>query len=161
MLLHREIRGPVAAIVCLSLGGLLLHLRIHPVSFDPAVPENPVHLIPFITAILGAVAVPFLLGSARTVVIGYLINGMSVVIGTITMTHMSLASPPHPLSVPGILLGSSLAYILVLLPKLLIGHQVLLHYHPNGMGRFFTPWWWLRHFVYLAGIYALGHFLWR
>lgn len=161
MLHHRGIRGPVAAIVCLSAGGLLLHLRLHPVSFDPAGPENPAHFIPFVTAILGTVAVPVLLGSARTFVIGYLINGMSVVIGTITMTHMSLAAPPHPLSVSSILLGSSLAYILLLLPKLFIGHRVLLHYHPNGMGRFFTPWWWLRHFAYVAVAYTLGHYLWR
>ncbi|UCF05679.1 MAG: hypothetical protein JSV33_01175 [bacterium] len=161
MSLKRDLHLPILVLILLSIGGLLLHLRLHPVSFDSGRGENPANVIPFISALLGAVAVPILLSSARTFVIGYLINGMAVVIGTITMAHMSIAAPPYPVTISGILMNTSIPYIILLIPKLLIGQRIMFFYHPNGMGRFFTAWWWLRHFAYLSGIYTLGHLLWR
>jgi hypothetical protein len=157
----KELYIPVLVLALLSIGGLLLHLRLHPVPFGAGRGENPANLIPFVSALLGAVAVPILLSRARTFIIGYLINGMAVVIGTITMAHMSIAAPPYPLTFPAIVTNTSIPYIVLLFPKLLVGQRILFYYHPNGMGRFFTAWWWLRHFAYLGGIYTLGHLLWR
>ena len=151
LILDSKIRKDVIALFLLSAGGLLLHLRIHPL---------PGGIVPFVFCLIGVIAVPLLLCSARTFVIGYLINGMGVVIGTIIMGHMSISSPLE-LSVSGLLLGTALSYILLLLPKLFIGQNVLLHYRPGGMGRMFTPAWWFRHFCYLTALYAAGHFLWR
>jgi hypothetical protein len=160
MIPNGKLKRDILALFFLSVGGLLLHLRIHPLPGGADNPQNPANIVPFVFCLLGTIAVPVLLCSARTYLIGYLINGMGVIIGTIIMGHMSISAPPE-LSASGILLGTSLSYILLLLPKLFIGQNVLLHYRPAGMGRMFTPAWWLRHFCYLAVFYAIGHFIWR
>lgn len=157
----REIRKEITAIFLLSLGGFLLHLRLHPVSFDPVSLENPAHFIPFVTGILGVIAVPALLGSKKTMTPGYLINGMSVIIGAIVMVHFTLAAPPHPVRLSSIFLNTTIPYIALLVPKLLIGQSVMTHYYPRGRGRMFTPGWWIRHFCYLTAFYLLGHYIWR
>jgi hypothetical protein len=160
-MIRKELRLPILSIFLLSLGGWLLHMRVHPVSFDPANPSNPAFLVPYLAGILGIVAVPLLLNYRRTFVVGYLLNGMSVVIGAITMALLSLGHLPSPLTPRGILFGTMLSSILLLFPKLFLGQIVLSHYHPNGMGRLFTPFWWTKHFIYLSVIFTLGHFLWR
>lgn len=160
-MIRKELRLPIGAIVLLSLGGWLLHMRAHPVSFDPAHPSNPAFLVPCVAGILGFIATPILLNYRRTFVAGYLLNGMSVVVGAITMASLSLGDLPAPLTIREILFGTMLWSILLLLPKLFLGQIVLLHYHPNGMGRLFTPFWWTRHFIYLSAVFALGHYLWR
>lgn len=160
-MIKKELRLPILALFVLSLGGWLLHMRAHPVSSDPADPSNPAFLVPYIAGILSIIAVPILLNYRRTFVAGYLLNGMSVIIGAITMAALSFDRLPSPLSVRGILLGTMLSSILLLLPKLFIGQIVLSHYHPHGMGRLFTPFWWTKHFIYLSMIFTIGHFLWR
>ena len=160
-MIRKELRLPILSIFLLSLGGWLLHMRAHPVSFDPANPSNPAFFVPFVAGILGIVAAPILLNYRRTVVVGYLLNGMSVVIGAITMALLSLGHLPSPLTPRGILFGTMLSSILLLFPKLFLGQIVLYHYHPNGMGRLFTPFWWTKHFIYLSVIFTLGHYLWR
>jgi len=156
--IKKEIQLPVYAIVFLSLGGWLLHQRIYPVSFDPA---DPKAFVPYITGIVSIVAVPFLLNSARTFVAGYLINGMSVVIGTVAMASLSIAKPPSTLTLHAVLTETKLPDIFLLFPKLFLGQIVMAHYHPHGMGRLFTPLYWTKHFFYLGVIFALGHFIWR
>ncbi len=153
--------APIAAIVLLSLGGFLMHMRSHPVSFDPADPSNPAFLVPFAAGVVSVVAAPVLLAFRRTFITGYLLNGMSVVVGTITMAALGLSAPPAPLSASGVALNTTLPLILILLPKLMLGQSVLRSYHPNGMGRLFTPWWWMRHFVYLGAVFSLGRIIWR
>jgi hypothetical protein len=160
-MLKRDIWLPVLAIILLSLGGWLLHVRIHPVSFDPAKPANPAFFVPFVAGILSIVAVPVLLNFRSTFVVGYLINGISVIIGTLAMGRLSLTRLPSPLTFQGVFTGTLLADIFLLFPKLFLGQMVLHHYHPNGMGRLFTASWWTRHFIYLGVIFTLGAILWR
>jgi|WetSurMetagenome_2_1015567.scaffolds.fasta_scaffold24578_2 hypothetical protein len=160
-MIRKELRLPICAIFLLSLSGWLFHLRVHPVSFDPANPSNPAFFVPFVAGILSIVATPLLLNYRRTFVVGYLLNGMSVIVGTIAMALLSLSHLPSPLTPQGILLGTMLGSILLLLAKLPVGQIVLYHYHPNGMGRLFTPFWWTRHFIYLSATFTLGHYLWR
>jgi len=160
-MIKKELRLPISAIFLLSLGGWLLHVRAHPVSFDPANPSNPAFFVPYIAGLLSIVAVPILLNYGRTFVVGYLLNGMSVVIGAITMTSLSLGHLPSPLTPRDILFGTMLSSILLLIPKLFLGQIILYHYHPNGMGRLFTSFWWTKHFIYLSVIFTLGHFFWR
>ncbi len=160
-MIKREIRIPVFAIVLLSLGGWLLHARIHTVSFDPANPSNPAFLVPFIAGLLSIIAAPLMMNFKETFVVGYLINGITVIIGTLTMATMSLSALPSPLTIPSIFLKTLLPDIFLLFPKLFLGQMVLIHYYPNGMGRMFTSWWWTKHFIYLGVVFTLGHFIWR
>jgi hypothetical protein len=154
MIIKREIRSPVLALMLLSLGGWLLHFRIHPAS------ENPANFVPFLLGLLNFIVTPLLFSYKRTVVVAYLINGVSVIIGTILMAHFSLSHLPSPVTFTGVVFRTTLAHILILLPKLLIGQMILLHFYPSGLGRMFTTSWWARHFVYIAAVYSLGHFLW-
>jgi hypothetical protein len=157
----KEIRGVILALVFISLGGWLLHDRIHAVSFNPKNPTNPAFFVPFVFGILNIIVAPFMLNFKKTVIVGYLLNGMGVVIGTLTMAAMSLSHPPSPLTFPGIFLNTMLPDIFILFPKLFLGQMVLLHFHPQGLGRMFTTLWWTKHFFYLGIVFTLGHFIWR
>ncbi len=156
MLFKKEIHQYIWALILISLGGWLLHLRIHPI-----VEANPANFIPFIFGLLNVIIVPFLLNSKKTVIIGYLINGFGVIFGTVIMATFSLSALPSPLTIGNLLLKTTLADIFILLAKLFIAQRVLAHYYPSGLGRMFTTLWWIKHFIYVAVIFAAGHFLWR
>jgi hypothetical protein len=157
----RETRLLVLTLMFMSLGGWLLHLRIHPPPLDPDGAHNPAFWFPFIFGLMNVLVSPVLLSFARTVIIGYLMNGISVVIGIIMMTTLTLSSPPSPLTFESFVLKTNLAVMILLFGKLFVGHQILLYHHPRGMGRMFTVGWWTRHFVYLSIIFAIGHFIRR
>jgi hypothetical protein len=161
LMFKRELWIPIVAIVLLSLGGWLLHMKAHGISFDPTNPSHTANFVPFIAGFLGVIAAPLLLSFKGTFVVGYCLNGMSVIVGAITMASFSLARLPSPVTIGDILTGTLLAQILVLFPKLSLGQIVLLHYYPRGMGRLFTGSWWLRHFIYLSAIFAIGNRVWR
>ncbi len=146
----------IFALFFLSLGGWMLHFRIHPLTEG-----NPADYFPFIYGLLNILLVPLLLNFRKTFLYGYLINGFGVIFGVILMATFSLSTLPHPLSLANILFKTTLADIFLLLPKLFIGQRILYIYFPQGTGRLFTSLWWLRHFFYLSLIFAAGHFLWR
>jgi protein-S-isoprenylcysteine O-methyltransferase Ste14 len=105
--------------------------------------------------------VPLLVASARGWLWGYLINGFGVIVGTIMMTYDSIASWQAVPDASQLILHSNLHLILLLLPKMIIGQRVLLHYRPNGAGRMFTSGWWVRHFIYLSAVFAAGELIGR
>jgi hypothetical protein len=154
MIIKKEIRTPVLALMLLSLGGWLFHFKIHPVS------ANPSNFVPFVFGLLNFIITPLLFNYKRTVIIAYLINGLAVIMGTVLMAHFSLSHLPSPLTFTNIIFRTTLADIFILFPKLLIGQTILLHFYPAGLGRMFTTSWWARHFLYIAVVYSLGHFLW-
>jgi hypothetical protein len=154
----------VSGLVLLSLGGWLLHLRTHPLS---QMPENN---IAFISGIISVVIVPLLFLSTRTVQYAYLLNGFTVIIGTITMAHFSLTHLPSALSLSTLFLMTTLADILLLWGKFVLGKALfdltwanLDKDLPRQVKTFKFPnmgWWW----VHLAGfslVYALGNIFWR
>jgi len=155
MIFKKDLQKPIFAILFLSFGGWLLHFRAHNIS------ENPAFYLPFLLGILNVVVVPVLFNWKKTALLGYLLNGFSVVIGTIVMAHLSLSGLPQPITFYHIIFRTTLADVFLLLPKLFIGHMILLHYYPTGVGRLFTCDWWVRHFAYVTIIYTMGHFLWR
>jgi hypothetical protein len=161
MLFKKEIRKLLLELTFLSLGGFLLHYRLHPVPLGSNGAQNPADFLPFSWDIAGILAVPFLLNYRASVLVGYLVNGVGVVVGAITMSTFSLSTLTHPVTFSVIVLDTTLPLILILFAKLFIGQIVLQHFYPGGMGRLFTPFYWTRHFFYLAVVFALGHFLWR
>jgi len=155
MIFKKEIRKPILTLLFLSLGGWMLHFRIHPIS------ANPLNFVPFFFGLFDVLITPQLFNYKKTVVIAYLFNGLGVIIGAITMAAFSLSALPAPLTFTSVIFKTTLADILILFPKLFIGQMILSHFHPAGLGRMFTTSWWIRHFFYLSAVFSLGHFLWR
>ena len=154
----------LVALALLSLGGLLLHLRIHPPT------DQAYNAIPLVAGLLGVAVIPLLLAFRRTLDLGYILNGLFVIVGTITMAHYSIVHWPHPTSLASVLLLTTLADILVLWSKLFLGKAVF-DLETRGYDaalpmagkwwRYPCLGWWLIHFVAIAAVYTLGNLFWR
>jgi len=150
-------------LVCISLGGWLLHLRIHPVS------ASGINFIPFATGIISIIAIPLLFLNKKTLQYAYVLNGLIVIIGTITMAHFSIAHFPQPITLKSIFLYSTLGDIMMLWAKFAIGKalfdlEILSNVEQKHGGKSWRYpnmlWWW----IHLAGfsiVYALGNILWK
>jgi hypothetical protein len=155
MLLRKEIRKPIIALIFISLGGWMLHFRAHPITADA---DN---FLPFIIGLIDIIITPILFNHKKTVIIAYLINGTSVIIGSIAMATFSIYRFTVPVTLGNRIFRTMLSDILILFSKLFIGQAILSYFYPAGLGRLFTTSWWIRHFCYFSVIFALGHFLWR
>jgi hypothetical protein len=154
----------ISALVVMSFGGFLLHLRIHPFN------QNASNIVPFIAGILSIVVVPLLFSFKRLVEYGYVLNGMLVIVGTITMAHFSIAHWPIPASFGSYVLKTTLADILLLWGIFLIGKSLFdmefygayLEREKRGKTyRYPNLGWWIIHLFAISAIYSLGHVLWR
>ena len=124
----KEIRGPILALFFISLGGLLLHLRIH----SPR--KEAFYLIPAVFGLATTFALPFMFNSKKTVAWAYLINVLAVVVGTITMAYYSVNHWQGPVTVVTVILNSTLADILILCAKLPLAHIILRYWRPKSSG---------------------------
>jgi hypothetical protein len=152
------------ALVILSLGGFLLHLRIHPAS------QNPSNIIPVISGILSIIVVPLLFSIKKTVSYGYVLNGFLAIIGTIAMAHFAIAHWLGPVTLESITLKTTLPDILIVWTKFFLGKAIFdletIGYDPTkdkkGITyRYPNMGWWLVHLVALSIVYSLGNLLWR
>ncbi|MEK7449148.1 MAG: hypothetical protein AAB019_06660 [Planctomycetota bacterium] len=154
----------IIGLFLLSLGGWLLHMRIHPPQHDP------VHLIPFLLGLASILMIPLLFFWSPLVPLAYLLNGLIVILGVITMAHFSLARLPEPAdwSLKLIVFETTLADIVILSVKFILG-KVLFDLEMTKLEkelplRFqFWRWpnlgWWLVHLVGIGVIYATGNAL--
>lgn len=128
----KEIRASIWAIFLLSLGGLMLHLKYHPVD------ESAFHWLPAIFGGLGVLVLPFLFNSRRTVALAYLINLAAVIAGTIAMAYESwevveeMQKQQQAITLEWVVFGSLLKDIIILLAKVPLGHQILRHFRLKG-----------------------------
>jgi hypothetical protein len=86
----------LAALFLLALSGLMLHYRIHnfmvPDKLNPGVfLFDKTKFLSFLFPCIDLFLVTLLFVSRRTVVYGYLFNGLLVIYGTIFMIHFSIA----------------------------------------------------------------------
>ena len=154
----------LASLVSLALGGLLLHTRAHPVI------RNPANMVPAMSGILAVIDIPALFCSRKTIAWGYVLNGFSVIIGTIMMAHFSIARWPKQATIQTILFNTTLADILLLWGKFFAGKALFdlefFGYDATTIrkGRPFrypNMGWWAVHFAGATIVYLLGHLLWR
>jgi len=152
------------ALIAISLGGLMLHLRIHPAS------ENTSNFLPLFSGILSVIIVPMLFLSKKTIGYGYTLNGFLVIIGTIAMAHFAVMHWPQPFSLESIALKTTLPDIMVLWTKFFIGKALFdleLFGYDSGRNkagvtyRYPNTGWWLVHFTAISIVYALSGWLWR
>jgi hypothetical protein len=153
------------SIFFLALGGWLLHLRIHPLA------KNVEHYIPAVAGFISVIIIPLLFIFRSTIPFAYLLNGMTVIIGTITMAHFSIKHPPEVWTLQTILLGTLLADIALLWGKFAVGKalfemEVTIN-HPEDTvrsGRFFrfpNMGFWFAHVVALTAVYIIGNCFWK
>jgi hypothetical protein len=155
----------ILAIFFLALGGWLLHLRIHPVAKDA---EN---YIPFVAGFISVIVIPVLFIFRSTIPFAYLLNGMTVIIGTITMTHFTIENHPPVWTLQTIFLGTLLADIILLWGKFAVGKALFdldsVINRPDAQisrGRFFrfpNMGFWFVHLVTLTAVYIIGSFFWK
>jgi len=153
----------LCALVALAFGGLVLHLRIHPVSKIPSI------IVALVAGILSVVVVPFLFSRKSLVEYGYVLNGMLVIVGTITMGHFSLAHWPAPATFKTVILETLLADIAVLWGNFFVGKALfdleVFGYDPSRekkgkTWRYPNLGWWMVHLVAISTVYSIGHLLW-
>ena len=155
----------ILAIFFLALGGWLLHLRIHPIAKDA---EN---YIPLVAGFISVFVIPVLFIFRSTIPFAYLINGMTVIIGTITMAHFTIENPPQVWTLQTIFVGTLLADIMLLWGKFAVG-KALFDLDPVisrpdtqiSSGRFFrfpNMGFWFAHLVTLTIIYLIGSYFWK
>lgn len=153
----------VVGLFFVSLGGWLLHIRIHPLS------KLAVNYIPFIAGLISVTAVPPMFLFRKTLAYAYVLNGMLVIIGTITMTHFSLVDPPEIVTPVTIIMGTLFPDIVILFTNFILGKtlfelEMLKSEETHSRhGRFFrypNMGWWFVHLFSLSAVYVLGHFLW-
>ena len=152
------------ALVTLSLGGFLLHLRIHLAS------QNSSNLIPAISGVLSILVVPLLFSFKKTIAYGYVLNGFLAIVGMIVMAHFSIVHWPTPPTMESIILKTTLGDILIVWSKFFIGKSLfdleIFGYDPSkakkgNTYRYPHLGWWMVHFVMITLFYFLGNRLWR
>ncbi len=147
-----------------SLGGWLLHLRIHP----PA--EDAMNFIPFVTGLVSIFIIPAMFLSKKSIAYAYVINGMLVIIGAITMGRVSLFKLPAHLTFATIIVGTLFSDFLILGTNYFCGKALFeLHMLKTAdaaarKGRFWrypNMGWWYVHSATLTLAYLAGHLLWK
>ncbi len=153
-------------LLCLSVGGWFLHYRIHPITDENA------YYIPFVLGILSTLLITILFFLKKGVPYAYILNGMTVIIGTITMSHYSLQNFSGPITISGIFFDTLMAEIIILWAKFFIG-KVIFDLEITNVNNWETPrhkgrflrypniGFWLVHLVAMSFFYYLGHILWK
>jgi hypothetical protein len=159
------------ALVFLAFGGFLLHCRIHPPVTVPWSTTEPKgwNIIPIISGLISLLVITPLFCFRKTLPFGYVLNGMTVIIGTITMAQFSLSHPPPAWTLTAVLFQSLFTDIVLLWAKFAVGKALfeLEHFKNDETaargGRFFRypnmGWWWI-HVVVLTVVFWLGTRFW-
>ena len=118
-MIKKEVLHPNISLALLSLGGLLLHLRIHPPS------EDAMNWFPAIIGAVCAFILPVMFNYSKTARWAFLITMISVIGGVITMADYSIDHAPEKITFVSILLNTTLPDILILLAKVPLAISIL------------------------------------
>lgn len=110
----------------ISLGGLLLHLRIHPVQ------DSLYNWIPAVIGGANAFVLPFLFLRRDLAPYAVLAAWFTVIIGTVAMAWYSLTTWWGPVTLVTVLLQSTFADIAILWAKIPLAHVILALVRPEG-----------------------------
>jgi hypothetical protein len=144
----------------ISLGGWLLHTRAHH-PFTGAFTYD----VPFIIGLLNFIVVPWLFLYDRSIALGYLINGFTVIFGIIFMAHFSVIHHPKEIVLKAVLLMTVVPDIIILFTKFMVG-KALFDLHLSQLDkeiplkvkplRYPNLGWWIVHFVAISVVYSIG-----
>jgi hypothetical protein len=122
----KQIHLLIAVFFLVSLGGLILHLRVHPPVLEGTL--RLFFLIPAVFAGAATFILPFMFNSRKLYPYAYLINLAAVITGTITMAYFSVTHWKGPVTMMTILFNSTFPDIVILLAKLPLAHSILLYW---------------------------------
>ena len=125
----REIRELILAFFFISVGGLFLHIRIHPPS------QSMFFWIPAAFGFISTLVVPVLFMRQATAAYAYLFTWAAVIAGTAFMAYFSITSWNMAISFKTVILKSTFADIMILWAKIFLAHKILRFYWPNGVNR--------------------------
>ncbi len=154
----------LTALILCSLSGLYFHLTMHSSN------KFQVYSVSYILSIIGVFIIPVLFLFRKTVHYGYVLNGMTAIIGFITMVHYSVHFFPEPFIFMNIFNETLLAYILIAGVKFFLGKALfdLEMFGGNLNSEYKGSWlrypnmgWWRVHFVAISTVYVTGNILWR
>ncbi len=120
----KQIYLSILAFFLVSLGGLILHLRVHPPLLEGKL--RFFFLIPTVFASAATFILPFMFNSRKLYPYAYLINLAAVITGTITMAYFSVTHWQGPVTIMTIVFNSTFPDIVILLAKLPLAHSILL-----------------------------------
>lgn len=120
--------GPIISLFLMSLGGLLLHLRIHPPGSEAA------HWIPAISGVASTFALPVMFYYRKTVTWAYLFTWAAVIVGTVTMADYSVDEWVGEVTLKRIILESTIADIAILWAKIPLAYMILRIVRPKDEG---------------------------
>lgn len=121
-----SVRAPIWALILISLGGLGVHLKIHPPL------AQLINLVPFLIGLFNILVLPFLFNHRSTVRWAHLLNIGTVVAGSVGMAYYSLIHWTGPVTVQTVVLNSTLPDILILLARLPLGSMILSRVEQGG-----------------------------
>jgi hypothetical protein len=107
------------AFVLLSVGGLMLHIRIHPLG------ASLFNCIPVAFGAINILILPFLFRRAGTAPLAFLLCCATVAAGTIGMAYFSIVEWKEPVTLYTVLFKSTLADIIILAAKVPLGYELL------------------------------------
>jgi hypothetical protein len=128
-LFPKEIRELILAFFFISLGGLLLHLRIHPPS------QSMFFWIPAAFGFVSTLLVPVLFMRPDTAAYAYLFTWAAVIAGTAFMAYFSITSWNTAISFKTVIMESTFADIIILWTKIFLAHKMLRFHWPKGVNR--------------------------
>lgn len=115
----KDIRMLILAFVLLSVGGLMLHIRIHP----PA--ASLFNWIPVAFGAINILLLPLLFRRAGTAPLAFMLCCITVIAGTIGMAYYSIVEWKEPVTLYTVLFKSTLADIVILMMKVPLGYELL------------------------------------
>ncbi len=109
--------GLLLALFLVSLGGVLLHYRIHTL-------DKPANIIPFLCGLISMTVVMVMFFYKKTAAYAYLINGMIVILGIITMAHFSYTHFVLPFTLKKLFVNTLFADIALLAGKFFLSKAI-------------------------------------
>jgi hypothetical protein len=116
---QKDIRMLIQAFVLLSVGGLMLHIRIHP----PA--ASLFNWIPVAFGAVNILLLPLLFRRSDTAPLAFMLCCITAIAGTIGMAYYSIVEWKEPLTLYTVLFKSTLADIVILAMKVPLGYVLL------------------------------------
>ena len=118
-MITRTVKILILVHMCMSLGGVLVHMNLHPI-------EKSLYywLVPPVSA-FSLLVLPFLFARPSTAAWGFMLNAFAVGIGTIGMGYFSLHTFEAPVTFARLIADSTLPAILILWTKVMIAYRIL------------------------------------